>query len=163
MKTKKKKQNLGLSLVEIMVAMSVMVIAIIGAMGFRYYCALDARKADIQVTAARLGSMFLEDWAGNGGRLDYDPTGLTGLTSFSVSSPQAGVSAPGGFNALGTYGITANGVNYHAVLSYIDETPTVPRTLNVVVAWPHKYPIGNYSKTEGPGRYNSVMLTTYTN
>lgn len=163
MRTKQKKRDSGLSLIELIVAISVMLVAVIGAMGFRYYCALDARKADIQVTAARLGSALLQDWAGNGGRLDYAPTSLIGLTSFSVSGEQAGAKTPEGFNILGTYGIVAGGVNYHAVLSYIDETPSVPRTLNVVVAWPRKYPIGTFSKAEGPGGYESVEITTYTN
>ena len=163
MKTKRKKQNSGLSLIEVMVAISVMLIAVIGAMGFRYYCTLDARKADIQVTATRLASMLLEDWAGNGGSSDYDPTGLAGLTSFSVSGESVGTTAPEGFNILGTYGIVASGVNYHAVLSYLNQTPDVPRTLNVIVAWPHKYPIGSYSKADGPGFYEFVKMTTYAN
>lgn len=72
----------GLTLVEVMVAIVVIMIAVIGAMGYQYHSALDARKADVQITAARLGSMLLYDWKGSGGYSGYSNYDVNDLTDF---------------------------------------------------------------------------------
>ena len=56
----------GLTLIEIMVAVLIIAVAVISAASFRYYCVLDAKKADVQVTAGRLAWALLESWRSRG-------------------------------------------------------------------------------------------------
>ncbi len=70
----------GLTLVEVMVAIVIVVIAVIGATGYQYHSVLDARKADVQITAARLSSMLLYDWKGSGGGSGYSKYEFDDLT-----------------------------------------------------------------------------------
>ncbi len=50
----------------------------LGVSGFRYYTAMDARKADVQITAARLASLLLSGWKGVGGYSGYSKYDLIG-------------------------------------------------------------------------------------
>lgn len=158
-----KKQRIGLTLIEIMVAIVVVVVAVIGAMSFRYYCAVDARKADVHMTAARIGWMLLEDWKGTGGRLpghaagSYDPLAAFDSTELPITSA-VGPATPSGFAALGSYMVTANYVNYYATLTYKVKTASDPAVLNVCVAWGRPYNVDTL-----PTEYRSVKLTTYSN
>jgi len=54
----------GMTLVETLVAITILLIALIGTSTFRYNAALDGRKADAQTTAARIALMFCESWKG---------------------------------------------------------------------------------------------------
>lgn len=74
MKPKSPKTRSGLTLIEIMVAITVIVVGILGAMMFRYYAARDARLADIQTGAGRVALLVLEGWKGAAGAVDYDPS-----------------------------------------------------------------------------------------
>jgi prepilin-type N-terminal cleavage/methylation domain-containing protein len=67
------KTRSGLTLIEVMLAVTVLVVGILGAMMFRYYSALDARKADVQVGAGRVALLILEGWKGAAGAVV--PTG----------------------------------------------------------------------------------------
>jgi hypothetical protein len=140
----------GVTLVEIMVAVFVTLVAIIGAMGYRYYSILDARKAKVQITASRLGSMLLEDWRGTGGRSEpddeFNPQNLaygsvTALTTKGVAGP----AVPDGFSSFGVYAIIVDGATYYVTLSYKDEAANGLRVLNGCVAWPYQYPKGPFS------------------
>ena len=63
----------GLTLIEVMVAVGVIAFAVVGGMGLRYYSSLDARKADVYVSASRVGWMLLEQWRAHEGAADFDP------------------------------------------------------------------------------------------
>jgi hypothetical protein len=56
-----------------MVASLAVFVVVVGAMNFQYYCAMDARKADVRATAGRLGLLLLEAWKTVEGDADYDP------------------------------------------------------------------------------------------
>ncbi len=71
MTIKRAKFPTAVTLIEVMVAILIMSVAVLGASGFRYYAAMDARKADVQVTAARLASLILSGWKGGGGYSGY--------------------------------------------------------------------------------------------
>ena len=71
LRKRKVSNRAGVLLIEIMVAITVVAVAAIGVGAYRYYSTLDARKADIQVTAARFGSALLQGWKGNGGYSGY--------------------------------------------------------------------------------------------
>jgi prepilin-type N-terminal cleavage/methylation domain-containing protein len=159
------KRRRGVTLIEIIVAMVVIVIAVMGAMGYRYYSILDARKAKVKMTAARVGSMLLENWKGTGGHSEagdeYDPE-LLGYGSRLIlehtSTSTAG--APSGFSSFGTYRIAADGSNYLAILSYSDDTATNLRTLNIALAWPQKYPSGTFTSEDLWTYTQSVRFTS---
>ena len=66
------------TLIEIIIAILILSIAALSTSGFRYYSALDTRKADVQLTAARLASLILSTWKGSGGYSGYSKYDLIG-------------------------------------------------------------------------------------
>lgn len=174
----------GFSLVEIMVAIVILAVVVIAISGYRYYSALDARKADVQITAARLGSYLLNSWKAVGGYSGYSIYELEDPGDYDPGDPNdynpsdtdpvefgpglelyfnaPGSAVPDGFSALDAdsnpnYRIVVNRVNYYTTLSYKDEVGE-PRVLNVCVAWTNDYQTWSDSEP-----YQSVNLTTYAN
>lgn len=133
MTVKRAKSAAAFSLVEVMVAILILSVAVIGASAYRYYAALDARKASVRITAARMGVMLCESWRGVSGVETFAPTAYFG-TDIAITDGE-GPAVPEGFTALGSYEIVSNGVNYYATLSWQD-VGTGLRALNVAVAWP---------------------------
>lgn len=163
MKTSPRKQS-ALTLIEVMVAIVVVAVAVIGAMGYRYYCALDAKKADVQMNAARLCSLLLEDWKAHGGAATYDPTvsipSSTGIFTISAPNGCPGPVLPTGFTSLkDCYWIVENGVNYYVRLSYKPATAPVPITLMASVGWKADYQTTGSSADLA----KTVSMTTYSN
>jgi len=66
----------GTTLVETLVAMAVLAIAAIGALGYQYHSARHSRTAKFELTATRTAQLLLEDWKSCGGAADYDPRQL---------------------------------------------------------------------------------------
>ena len=127
----------GVSLVGTMIAVVILLVALIGTSSFRYYAALDARKADAQTTAARIALMLCESWRGIRGDETYDPTAHLGSDMDITAS--GGPGKPEDFTLLGSYTVVLDdadpdSVNYYTTLSYKDVQPGL-RALNVVVAW----------------------------
>lgn len=164
-KANQKKRRRGLTMIEIVVAMVIIVVAVTGAMGYRYYSILDARKARVKITAARVGSMFLESWKGTGGRSvpedAFDPKNFDFGSKLIVSgSGGTAVGIPGGFIPFGAYAVSTDGSNYYAALSYSDDAGTNLRTLNIAVAWPQKYPSGAFTSEDLWTYTQSVRFTS---
>jgi hypothetical protein len=167
-----------------MVVILVTLVLVIGVSGYRYYAHLDARRADVRITGARLASYLLNAWKGVGGhsgfavyRLanppdydetdpnDYNPTdtdpiefGLEGVLLVGIDEP--GPPVPKGFNRLDlnvnpNYRFAVGNVNYYATFSYRDE-PSKPRLLNVRVAWMNDWGPWGDSKICQP-----VSMTSY--
>jgi len=157
MKLNLKMRISGISLVETMVAASVISIAILGGMTYRYYSALDGRRAIIQTTAARAALMLCESWRGEGGDENYEPAGHLSSSNFVITSG-LGPQVPNGYTLLGKYVIEYNGIKCYATLSFRDEQENL-RLLNVSIAWPSRdrgeNEIGDMDKLFG--------LTTYIN
>jgi len=128
----------GLTLVEVMAAMTVLAIAVLGASAFRYHAALGARKADLQTDAARTALLLCESWRGASGPNTFNPTQLaTTNPALAIEAViiSGGPAAPTDFTLLGNYKITVDSVDYYyAVLSWKDVSPGL-RALNVIVAW----------------------------
>ena len=138
----KNKKNKGITLIEVMVAAVLVVVAILGAMAYRYVTALDAKKADMQISASRVGLLLIEGWKGSAGSAGFDPTSEFSAGIVIVNSGSLGLSMPSGFTALNSgqyYEIIENGLYYYATLCYKAEItipPDIePRQLNVVVGW----------------------------
>ncbi len=153
-KTCKIRCRRGFSLVSVMIATVIILVALIGTSNFRYYSTLDAQKAAAKITASRIGLMLCENWRGIGGIETYDPT--TSLGSDLTITTSTGPAEPADFTLLGSYTITLNGANYYITLSWKDVS-TGLRALNVVVAWAQR--------TQGVSSLNnadkSFKLTTY--
>jgi type II secretory pathway pseudopilin PulG len=166
-----KKHRPALTLIEIMVVVLIIAIAVIGAMGFRSFCVTDAKRADVQVNAARIASMVLENWKAKAGAISYDPTttgDLKQLVSQYTISTSSSTSAPAPVltNVLGKYQVRDIGysasIYYYVTLSYQTDTyvTTTPvtvqiRAMNVSISWNQKYgTTGSTGKT--------ISMTTYT-
>lgn len=74
----------GLTLVEVIVAMAILAIVALGALGYEYYAAQQVRLAHVQTIATHTAQLLLEDWKSTGGSDDYDPT-ILGLGFSSVN------------------------------------------------------------------------------
>ena len=122
----------GFTLVEVMIATVIFVIAILGTSAYRYSAALSARRADLQTAAARTGLLLCEGWRGMAGSAAYDPESY--FHSELDVETSTGPTAPSGFTALGSYKIVLEGTDYYATLSWSDISPGL-RALNVVVSW----------------------------
>ena len=156
---KRRHKKSGLTLIEVMLAAVVLMVALIGAMAYRYYAALDARKADIQMTGSRNAMMLLQSWRGNGGRPvgtgadEFDPTSLSS-TGLTIQASGIGPSAPVGFDSCGfkdipptdgqlepvgspqSFKVTTGGVVYYITLSSRDTVVgSTPKALNAQVGW----------------------------
>jgi len=153
-KTSKIRSGRGFSLVSIMVAIVILLVALIGTSNFRYFSALDAKKAAARITAARIGLMLCENWRGLGGIETYDPATYFG--SDLTITQSAGPNKPEDFTLLGSYTVTLNGANYYVTLSWKDVS-TGLRALNIVVAWAQR-PQGLSSLADVD---KSFRLTTY--
>lgn len=153
-----------------MITIVVLAIAVIGASWYRYYSALDARKAATYRTATRIALSLCESWRGQGisGTATYDP--VAHLNSElqkeggSITISGSGPSAPLDFTELGRYEITIEITtdidqvhywHYWATLSYKD-IATDFRALNIVVAWDERGGANSYSSA-----MKTFRLTTY--
>lgn len=167
--SRKREKRSGLTLVELMIAAAVLMIALTGSMAYRYYATMDAKKADVQMTAARTGMTLLQGWLGANG-LDavpaFDPTATFPATNFTANGVKvetsiygpAALDASAGWTSYGLYKITtADGVVYTARLSSKPadtvSTPNVPRALNVQIGWRLDRTLGAPDKVMGSTTY----------
>ncbi len=163
MTVKRHKSAAGFTLVEIMGAILILLVAALGASAYRYHATLDTRKAAARAGAARICLLLCESWRGVKGIETYNPTAYFGsdlaITTITDSSGLEYQYKDAGFTLLGGYTVVANGINYYALLSWKDIS-TGLRALNAVVAWS---PVGQSSTTVDYYAYkNSFKLTTYT-
>ena len=135
----------GVTLIEVMVAMAILVIAALGALGYQYHATAQARIARAQITATRTAQLLLEDWKSTSDSTSYDPSAL----ELGFSSPQ---SIPGDCDFgpdTGTilnnavYAITVDDVPMLVMLTWAnkDYDPTAKvtlRELTVKVKWNEK-------------------------
>ena len=155
MKTGNYKNACGMTIIESIIAMAVILLVILGTSSFRYNSALAARKADMQISATRLGSVLLETWKGTKGDLSYDPLTEFG-SDLTISISTSGPAAPNGFSQLNKYRVNLNNVDYYVTLSYKNATPTEAMALNVCVAW-----MNDNTTWSDSGQSEDVKLTTY--
>ena len=155
----------GSTLISSLIAVAIILIAIIGTSNFRYYTALDSRRATAQTEAARISLLLCESWRGLQGDLSYDP--ITNLGSDLTINSSKGPECPEDFTSLGSYLIKLDKndgqddseyhISYYATLSWKDIQPGL-RALNVTVAWAQRdLSVGGYDSTD-----KSFTLTIYT-
>jgi len=77
----------GMTLVEVMLAVAIIVIASLGTLCYEYLCVHHIYFARAQLAATRTGQLLIEDWKSTGGSSDYNPEDLVmgfGATSGAV-------------------------------------------------------------------------------
>jgi prepilin-type N-terminal cleavage/methylation domain-containing protein len=165
MKVFARNHNAGLTLIEVMVVILIIAVAVIGAMRFRYYCVVDAKRADVQINAARVGAMLLETWKGMGGLSNYNPSAEFPLSTygsqFEIRTSTSGLAAPAGFSPLATsYSVLdkANNVYYYVTLSSKPAVPPEPKALHATVVWRRDYTAGSVTSND-----HTTNLTAYMN
>jgi Tfp pilus assembly protein PilV len=139
----------GMTLVEVMLAVAVIIVAALGTLCYEYLCVNHIRFARAQLAATRVGQLLIEDWKSSGGSTDYNPEDL-----------HMGFALPLGLPA-GNFVTTIDGLQLHINMSHSDVATdalagVTLRRINVVVHW--KKDFGNGAvNDDDPG----VNLTTY--
>lgn len=149
----------GITLISTLISLSIILVALIGTITFRYYATLDARKAAAQTTASRIALLLCENWRGINGDTGYDPVAYLGSDIKLTQSEGPG--EPDDFTPLGSYKIILDedddgteGADYFVTLSWKDLQPGL-RALNVVVSWAQRGQRGLENTDK------SFRLTTY--
>ena len=152
--SKKDKSKSALTIIEVMIAITVLIIAILGTSAFRYHTSLSARRADLYTTSARAALLLCEGWTGAGGDISFDP-----VSAFAPNvniADSVGPTEPNDFTKLGSYKIQLEGSDYFATMSWKNLNADL-RALNVVVSWDQ---FGN-GKSGFANSSKSYRLTTY--
>ncbi|WP_169853219.1 type IV pilus modification PilV family protein [Anaerohalosphaera lusitana] len=166
-------QKPAFTIIEVILAMLVLSIAISGAMAFRYFSMLDARKAETRMTAARIGTLLLETWRGSGGSSLFDPLGSIDPGILEINGQDAALFGgeagvlPGNFTRLPStsdpdYRIVLNGHNYYVTLSYQDiDTDTDGiyeiRLLNSDIRWRRDLGEGTVTQSDQAVRFTTCV------
>ena len=165
-KKTRKHVRFGSTLISSMIAIAIIMIALIGTSHFRYYSALDIRKATAQTEASRIALLLCESWRGLKGDLNYNP--ITNLDANLMISSSEGPKGPDGFTKLGSYLVKLGTkstdekeetyhISYYTTLSWKDIENGL-RMLNINISWAQK-------DTGAEGLENtdkSFSLTIYT-
>ena len=124
----------GVTLVEVMVCIAVLLVAILGTSTYQFTSAMHARKANLQATAARVALMMGEAWDGVFGLPAFNPISEFDEQLSIVNS--LGPDRPDGFDPVGSYKITIEHNDYYTTLSYknLDASQGM-RVLSVIVNW----------------------------
>ncbi|MCF7955365.1 MAG: hypothetical protein K9M75_06155 [Phycisphaerae bacterium] len=141
----------GFTLIDVIISVVILIVAISGAIQFRYHAAIQTRKANMRTSAAELALMLVETWRGVDGDDAFDAIDHYAPELTVTSS--AGPSMPSGYNWLGSYAIEWNDYDYTATLSSRNIGGGL-KALNVIVAWPYgnsnadkEYRITSYADT----------------
>jgi type II secretory pathway pseudopilin PulG len=153
-KPKKVKIKNGFTIVEVTVAITVLIIAILGTSAFQYHSALSARRADLYTTSARAALLLCEGWTGTGGNINFAPVSMFAPDVNIVES--VGPTKPTDFTKLGSYKIRLEGCDYFATMSWKNLNADL-RALNVIVSWDQ---FGK-GKSGFANANKSYRLTTY--
>jgi hypothetical protein len=157
--TKRSKPSGGFTFTEVMGAILVLTVAVLGTSAYRYHATFDVRKADLKTTGARIGCLLCETWNGVSDPNTFDPVNHLGadLAIQSLASYQGPVT-PTGHTELGSYGITVDEEDYQAKLFWKDVSAGL-RALSVIVVW--DWDRQNQSMGSNIPPSKSFRLTTY--
>jgi prepilin-type N-terminal cleavage/methylation domain-containing protein len=70
------RKNRGMTLMEVMIAVAIVIVAALGTMCYEYLCVDHVRIARAELVATRIGQLLIEDWKSTGGAADYNPEDL---------------------------------------------------------------------------------------
>jgi prepilin-type N-terminal cleavage/methylation domain-containing protein len=103
----------GFTLIEAIISLVMLAILILGASLYRYGCAMDSRKASVDMLANRTGLLLLESWHGSYATT-FNPTDAAQMpvSGTVVVATGSGPGAPDGtYTTLGNYTVTVNSAN----------------------------------------------------
>jgi len=168
MTVKRTKSRTGLTLIETMTAILILLVAVVGTSAYRYDAALSARKADEQAIAARTALLLCEGWRGASDPCAFDPMQLASVYSTSAltiypANDDAGYvihQVPEGFTVLGAYKVVTSQADYYALLSWKDVSAGL-RALNIIVAWDQRHSKSSAQYYSSYDNYKFFKLTTY--
>ena len=160
MKVTGRNQRSAFTIIEVVIALAGILVVIVGALSFEYYCAVDTREADVRAGANRLALLLLEGWRGSGGRVWPDPYEFNPVVEFAPilgnnNIHDSSVGLPGIGPELGRYKVVANRTNYFVTLSHNTNVDASLRTLSITVAWSR-----DYKAEELTELVRSICLTT---
>lgn len=127
------------TLVECMVMMLVLIIALVGTLGFRYHSVLNAQHAEDQLLAARAAQVISDSWRAQKGDANFDPTQQSFDTHFQIQPNNIMAFEPigkPGMVMLGYYLVDIEGRQFQALLAF-ENAMGVPnaRMLHVSLIW----------------------------
>jgi type II secretory pathway pseudopilin PulG len=141
-----KNRNTGLTLIEVMVSMLVILIIVIGAVSYMYASMWNARRAEVRITATRIGQLLLETWKITGHYYDDNQKWAWYVTDFNPTDPEFNLYLPYNFSnssvafdeepvgiELGDYQAEVDDKIYFVTLSYRGDIN--PNMLSARVAW----------------------------
>jgi len=140
----------GLTLVEVVVGMTILIIAVLGTMAYQCQAARQSRYARMEIAATRIGQLLLEDWKANGASVDYAPEDL-----------QMGIT-----RIVGEEGFAPNGDEYSVYSTTVDDIPlrimllrqpgyNSPIRITVSVQWDRDYGIALATYARGDEAFGS--------
>lgn len=142
--------NKGFTLIDVLLSVVILIIAISGAIQFRYHAAIQTRKAKMRTGAAELAQTLVETWRAEGGADTFDSAAH--YSPAITITPASGPAKPSDYNLLGSYAIKWADYDYTATLSSKDIGNGL-KALNVIVAWP----FGNSNN------FKEFRITSYAN
>jgi type II secretory pathway pseudopilin PulG len=141
----------GFTLIDVLFSVVILIVAICGAIQFRYHAAIQVRKANMLTGASELALTLIETWRGVDGADTFDS--ITHYNPGLAITSATGPAKPADYNLLGSYAIQWSDYDYTATLSSRDIGGGL-KSINVVVAWP----LGN-SNTNKEYRITSYVDT----
>ncbi len=161
----RRRSALGMTLLEVMIGASILVVACLGALHCQYYVAGHGHVAKAIITATNTAQLLLEDWKSTGGSMEYDPSELSLDFSDALAIP-TGFGVPEGLGAVlndAVYSINLNDVPMLVMLKYLNvigdnQAETTLRQLAVVVRFKAR---GNEDEDARLEEMPPVTLVTY--
>jgi len=165
MTIKRRKCAAAFTLIEVMIATIILILAATGASSYQYHAARDALIARAHIAATRTAQLLLEDWMSTGGSREYDPSTL-GL-GFSSTQRVPSHFSRGQGGGLGNpihdavHSVTVDDIPMLVMLTWRDiaqdaQAQVILRQLGVIVEFSEEDQI-----TERLENIESVTLTTY--
>ncbi len=101
-----------MTLIEIMVAILVLLISVLGTSGIRCHTELNAARTKPRLP--RPGSLLCESWWGSKGNSAYDPVG--GMSpNVNIATNPDGSAVESGYSALGNFKVVVDDQNFYDV------------------------------------------------
>ena len=145
----------GLTVIEVMCAITVLAVAVIGTCAYSYHATLDVQRASMRRAASRTAILLCETWRGIKGAETFDPIAYFS-SDFPIQQPpewDGSGQIEADFTMLGMYEVSLDGIPYGVVLSWKDVSSEL-RALNVVIVWS----IGGLGQQE---QQKVIRLTSY--
>ncbi len=149
------RRSSGLTILEVMISAAIVLLVVLGTASVRYHTVINARKAEMQLRAARLGSTLCESWRGVDGSKGFDPVAATAPVT-KLTSVSQGPAADAAYTVLGHYYHKGEDVNYYLTLAWQDVSSGL-RLLNVQIAWDQR----DEGKATFADVNKTLSLTTY--